>query len=84
MKINKAVNAVFLGGETLQELKFPEEWSYDVNLCRWQSENQFITITPRLSFKETGRHLGDPYKEYMYITDKMLADINYEPLSWRE
>lgn len=66
---------IFLNDKSLKELKFPEDWVYDPIMFRWHSENHFLMITPALSFSETGKTFGEPYKQYLYLTDRLLASL---------
>lgn len=68
---NAVLGKVFLGGKTLKELKFPEDWTHDPLLFRWKSENHYMMIRPL----ETSGKWGEPYKQYLYIKDYDLVDI---------
>lgn len=72
------INKLFLGGKSLKDLNFPEDWEYDRNLAIWKSEKHFVMVTEGLSKLETGRNWGEPKKKYLYITDEQLANIIWD------
>lgn len=65
-------SSLFLGGKSLKELNFPEDWEYDPLMFRWKSEKEYITFQKATSFRETGKYFSEPKKKYLYITDLML------------
>lgn len=70
--------SIFLRGKNLKELNFSSGWIYEPDMRRWKSENYFITCRELLSFRDTGRHEGEPVKKYLYITDQMLYELKFK------
>jgi hypothetical protein len=64
MEINNRLSEFFLGGKSLEDLNFPENWKYNSVLCVWYSE-QYV-----LRDVKTGKK-----KDYLYLTDELLFKL---------
>ena len=62
-------NSWLISDKSLKELNFPNDWKYDLDMCRWKSEKHKVKNT---FIGGMGRKKGDTWEEYIYITDKML------------
>lgn len=65
-----------IGGKSLKELGFPKDWVYEPDMCRWRSEKHTVTMHFIGASYPTDKKKGDTWKEYIYITDKMLANLH--------
>jgi hypothetical protein len=67
------LSSIFLGGRSLKDLNFPKKWKYEPDMFRYKNNKESILWEQLLPDNKKSRKI----KKYLYITDKMLCDINY-------